>query len=40
MQGMRERAQCIAASLAVNSSPGRGTTLTVTLRLPPEKEHR
>jgi signal transduction histidine kinase len=34
--GLREQAQLIGAQLRIDSAPGRGTTLTVTLRMTPE----
>ena len=34
--GLREQAQLIGAQLRIDSAPGRGTRLTVTLRVSPE----
>src|SRR5258705_9155008 len=34
--GLHEQAQLIGAHLRIDSAPGRGTTLTVTLRMTPE----
>ncbi len=34
--GLHEQAQLIGANLSIDSAPGRGTTLTVTLRMTPE----
>jgi signal transduction histidine kinase len=35
--GLHEQAHLIGARLAIDSSPGRGTVLTVTLRMTPEE---
>jgi signal transduction histidine kinase len=35
--GLHEQAQLIGAHLLIDSAPGRGTTLIVTLRMPPEE---
>jgi signal transduction histidine kinase len=35
--GLHEQAQLIGAHLLIDSAPGRGTTLSVTLRMTPEE---
>ncbi len=37
MVGLHEQAHLIGARLEIDSSPGRGTALTITLRMTPEE---